>query len=250
MNQETERKNRIISGIGTTIICIGILLIFWFYNFHYELPVPPPEAGEVMVSLGEPDAGGPEEVPIEADSKPSVPTFSEPDPVEQTNDEDAVATKKTTETKKQPDKTTDKPKEEDNLLNDLLKGKKTQKPSNSGEGDKPGSQGDPNGKVGGDPNGGTSGTTGKGGTGVSHTFKGRVFKQGYSTKKCNEEGKVILDVILLADGRIRYDGVNPASSGSTCLEGVAIDFLKSSSFNSSDANVSVEGTITFIFKLK
>lgn len=247
MNEETERKNRVISGIATALICIGMFLIFWFYNFHYELEVPPPESGEVMVSLGEPDAGGPEEVPVEAESKPSVPTMSEPEAVEQTKDPDAVATKKSAETPKPQAKPAEKP-QEDDLLKSLQKGKANQKPANSGEGTKPGSQGDPNGTQGGDPKG-TVGGTGKS-TGVNHSFKGRVFRQGSSNKRCNEEGKVILDVILMPDGRIRYDGINPASSGSTCLEGVAIDYLKSSSFNASDNPVSVEGTITFIFKLK
>ncbi len=244
MNQETERKNRIISGISTALICIGLFLIFWFYNFHYELPVPPPEGGEVAVSLGEPDAGGPEEVPVEAESKPSVPTMSEPEPVEQTADPDAVATKKTSETKTKP-KEPEKPVEDD-LLKSLQKGKANQKPASSGDGTKTGAQGDPKGTEGGDPKGTVGGT----GTSTRHTFTGRTFRQGSSNKRCNDEGKVILDVILMPDGKIKYDGINPASSGSSCLESVAIDYLRSSSFNASDNPVSIEGTITFIFKLK
>jgi TonB family protein len=242
MSQETERKDKITSGILTTVISIGLFLFIWFYNFNFELPPEIMEEGAVAISLGEPDAGGPEAVPVDAFSKPSVPQMSEPEPVEQTIDPEAVATKKTIETKKKKEE----PKEVDDLLNQLNKGKQNQKPANSGGGDKPGTQGDPDGVNGGDPNG----TVNSNGTSVSSTFKGRVFRRGSTSKKCNQEGKVILDVILMPDGKIKFESINPASTGSSCLDAMAIDYLRSSSFNASNNPVSVEGTITFTFKLK
>ena len=251
MNPETERKNRLISAISTALICIGMFLIFWFYNFHYELELPiEPEQGAVAVSLGEPDNGGPEMVPISAESKPSVPTMSQPEAYEQTNDEEAVATKKSTDVKgKQQTTPTEKPKETDDLLNQMIKGKSNQKPQNAGDGDKTGPQGDPKAKNGSDPNGQLDAKGGNG-TGTTHSFSGRNFRLGSGKNTCNEEGKVILEVTLLPDGHIKFDNVSPKSQASTCLENVAIYYLKSSSFNAAATPISVEGTITFNFKLK
>jgi hypothetical protein len=121
MNPETERKHKTISGILTTVICILLLLLFWFYNFNFELP-PVQEAGTVAVNLGDPDAGGPSEIPVEAESKPSVPTIPSQEAYEQTPDPDAVATKKTADTKnKKTDAADEKKKVEDELLNSFLR---------------------------------------------------------------------------------------------------------------------------------
>ncbi len=244
--EEEEKKNRVISGVSTSVLCILMFFLFWLYNFHFELP-PPVEESSVAVSLGQPDAGGPEEIPVEAESAPSVPSIPAPDAYEQTVDPDAVAAKKSNEIKK--DKPVDKP-QEDDLLKTLNKGKANQKPVNAGDGDKPGAQGDPNGTPGGDPKGTLGGTGTGSGPGVSTSFKGRTFKLGVGKNNCNQEGKVVLEVTLMQDGSIRYDGVSPSSLGSDCLEKVAINYLRSSSFNASQNPISVEGTITFNFKLK
>ena len=180
---------------------------------------------------------------------PIEPSSSEAD--EQTNDPDAVETKKSIETKGQSQTTpTDKPKPVvDDALAALNKGKSTQRQQNSGDGDKLGPQGDPRGVNGGDPKGQVGGTGG-GGTGTTHSFSGRSFRLGSGKNNCNEEGKVVLEVTLLPDGRIRYDNISPLSRASDCLENVAINYLKSSSFNAAANPISVEGTITFTFKLK
>ena len=206
------------------------------------------DKGSVAVSLGDPNNGGPEEVPIVAESAPSVPKLSMPESYEQTNDQDAVAQKsspeKTAQTPQNPNQT---PKEDD-LLSSLKSGKQNQKASAAGDGPNFGAQGDPNGKQGGDPHGTLAG--GNGGIGTSHSFGVRKFYLGNGKNNCNEEGKVILEVTLMPNGSIRYDNVSPRSSGSDCLEKVAINYLRSSSFNAADNPVSVEGTITFTFKLK
>jgi|GEM_PF-1757757 TonB family protein len=249
MTPEIERRHRIISGIATSIICILLLLIFWFYNFHYELAPVINDKGAVAVSLGDPNNGGPELVPIQAESAPSVPKLNMPESYEQTQDADAVAQKsspeKTTNTPQNPNQTP----QEDDLLSSLKTGKKNQKASASGDGPNFGAQGDPNGKQGGDPHG-TLGGTGGGGIGTSHSFGVRKFYLGSGKNNCNEEGKVILEVTLMPDGRIRFDNVSPRSNGSDCLEKVAINYLRSSSFNAAENPISVEGTITFTFKLR
>ena len=252
MDLKNEKKNKFISGTSTALICFGMFLIFWLYNFHYELEVPKePDLGAVAVSLGEPDNGGPELIPISAESEASsasTPASAEAD--EQTTDADAVATKKASETKGKSQATpTEKPKEKDDLLNSMIKGKSTQKQQNSGDGDNLGPQGDPKGVNGGDPKGQVGGTGG-GGTGTTHSFSGRSFRLGNGKNTCNEEGKVVLEVTLLPDGKIRYDNISPLSRASDCLENVAINYLRSSSFNAANNPVSVEGTITFTFKLK
>lgn len=253
MDLKNEKKNKFISGTSTALICFGMFLIFWLYNFHYELEVPKePDLGAVAVSLGEPDNGGPELIPISAESEASsasTPASAEAD--EQTTDADAVATKKASETKGKSQATpTDKPKPVDDALAALNRGKSTQKQQNSGDGDKLGPQGDPKGVNGGDPKGQVGGTGGSGGTGTTHSFSGRSFRLGNGKNTCNEEGKVVLEVTLLPDGKIRYDNISPLSRASDCLENVAINYLRSSSFNAANNPVSVEGTITFTFKLK
>ncbi len=241
MTPEIERQHRIISGISTSIICVLLLLVFWFYNFHYELAPVINDKGAVAVSLGDPNNGGPEEVPIQAESAPSVPKLNMPESYEQTQDEAAVAQKNN------PEKNNNTP-QEDNPLDQLKDGKKNQKAAASGPGPDFGSQGEPNGKQGGDPRGTAAGTGG--GIGASHSFGDRKFYLGSGKNNCNEEGKVILEVTLMPDGKIRFDNVFPGSHSSECLAKVAINYLKSSSFNAAENPISVEGTITFTFKLK
>jgi TonB family protein len=252
MDLKTNQKNKFISGISTAIICMGMFLIFWLYNFHYELEKPiEPEDGAVAVSLGEPDNGGPDLIPISAESEASSASSPQSaDANEQTIDQDAVATKKASETKGQSQAApTDKPKPVDDALAALNRGKSTQKQQNAGDGDKLGPQGDPKGVNGGDPKGQVGGT-GSGPTGTTHSFSGRNFRLGSGKNNCNEEGKVVLEVTLLPDGRIRYDNVSPLSRASSCLENVAVNYIRSSSFNAATNPISVEGTITFTFKLK
>ena len=248
MTPEIERRHRIISGIATSIICILLLLIFWFYNFHYELAPVINDKGAVAVSLGDPNNGGPEEVPIQAESAPSVPKLNMPESYEQTQDEAAVAQKNNPEKNNNTPQNPNQTPQEDDALNQLNKGKKNQKAAASGDGPNFGAQGDPNGKQGGDPRGTAAGTGG--GIGASHSFGVRKFYLGSGKNNCNEAGKVILDVTLMPDGKIRDITVSPLSNSSPCLEEVAKNYLKSSSFNAAENPISVEGTITFTFKLK
>jgi outer membrane biosynthesis protein TonB len=259
MNQATERKHQRISGIITTVISILLLLFMWFYTFNVELP-DLSEDGAVAVAYGDPDAGGPSEVPVEAESAPSASQPKVDESVEQTNDPDAVATKETKETKKKTEtKETPKetPKEEpkDDALDQLLKGKKNQTKTNSGDGTKTGTKGDPKGT--GDNNKGGDGTgtsskgtgPGAGSGGFSHSFGNRTFSAGKTNINCGKAGKVVLEVSLKPDGTIIYEGVSPESNANNCLEEAARDILKKSRFASSSNPLVVNGKITFIFKL-
>ncbi len=252
MDLKNEKKNKFISGTSTAVICFGMFLIFWLYNFHYELDVPKePDLGAVAVSLGEPDNGGPELIPISAESEASSSSSeASAEADEQTTDPDAVVTKKSSDTKGQSQATpTEKPKPVDDALAALNRGKSNQKQQNSGDGDKLGPQGDPRGVNGGDPKGQVGGTGG-GGTKTSHTFTGRNFNQGSTSNSCNDAGKVVLEVTLLPNGTIRFDNISPLSRASDCLEKEAIKSLRTSSFNSSAKPDIVNGTITYVFILK
>src|SRR5690606_16393746 len=94
MREETVRKHKIISGINTTIICILLLLLFWFYNLEYEVE-PLIREAQVEVELL-PSGGGGGSSSSSSEEKTTVPKMSLPaKSTEQTNDEDAVAAKKT-----------------------------------------------------------------------------------------------------------------------------------------------------------
>lgn len=255
MNEAAEKKHRTISGIATSIIMVLLFLLLWMYNFNIELPEIS-EDGSVAVAYGEPDAGGPNEVPVEPETSASAPNTPSNEAYEQNDDPDAVATKKTNETKNKTQNTNTKPVEQpkDDALDNLLKGKKSQQKQTSGDGSNSGQQGDPNGK--GDSNkggdGGGTNTTGSGiggGGSVRHSFGSRKFIAGTTTENCNKQGKVVLDIIVKKDGSIIYDGVNPESNGGSCLEGVARKLLTKSKFAPTEQGFDVPGTITFIFKL-
>jgi outer membrane biosynthesis protein TonB len=244
-----ESKNKTISGISTAIICIIMILLFWLYKFHFESAPLVEEDSAVAVSLGDPNNGGPELVPIQAESAASSSQSTATESVEQTTDPDAVASKQSTDKPSNPNTSYAPTPKEDDLLNSLKNGKKNQQGAAAGDGPNFGAQGDPHGKQGGDPHG-TLGGSGNGGIGTSHSFGIRKFYLGSGKNNCNEEGKVILEVTLMPDGKIRFDNVSPKSNGSDCLEKVAINYLRSSSFNVADNPISIEGTITFTFKLR
>ncbi len=257
MNEATEKKHRTISGIATSIIMVLLFLLLWMYNFNIELPELS-EDGSVAVAYGDPDAGGPSEVPVEPETSAAAPNSPSNEAFEQNEDPDAVATKKTNETKNKTENTNTKPVEQpkDDALDNLLKGKKNQQKQNSGDGSKPGTQGAEDGK--GDSNkggaGGGGSSTGPGGGiggngSVKHSFGSRRFIAGTTNETCNKQGKVVLDIIVKKDGSIVYDGVNPESNGGSCLEGVARKLLSKSKFAPTDQGFDVPGTITFIFKL-
>jgi len=263
MNAATEKKNQRISGVLTIVITVLLFLLMFWYQFS-KTDLMLSEEGAVAVAYGDPDAGGPNDVPVEPSYTPPTPSKNEDNAQEQSNDEDAVATKKTEDTKKKiENKVTPKetPKEknpDDDLLKKAMEAKKNQQKQNSGDGSKSGTQGDPKGtgdnNKGGD--GGGTGTTGSGTDksgagkgGVTHSFKGRSFSAGTTSKNCNKQGKVVVDVILKPDGTIVYDGINPQSQSDNCLEEAAKEIIRKSRFNSSETTVSVEGTITINFKL-
>lgn len=256
MNQLTEQieiKNKRISGVSTSVIAAIVILFLILMQFKIE-PPPPDEEGGVAVSLGEPDAGGPEEVPVEAYQEPATPSFQPREAVEQTTDAEAVAVPKTPEETKKTE--TPKAPEEDDIIKSMRESAKNNqnKPANSGDGIKPGAQGAKNGVIGGDPKGtgGSGGGASQGiGTpgGTTHTFVGRKINAPVNTDECNDKGTVIIDVILRADGTVMPIGVNTSTkSSNTCLHNAAMKLAKKTTFSAQADAKNIQGTITFIFK--
>jgi len=261
LTEEIEVKNKRISGVTTTVVTGLIVLFLLLMQFTIEPPKPDEEGGGVAVSLGQPDAGGPESVPVEAYQPPVEPTFQPREQAqEQTTNEEAVAVPKTPKEVKNDVKTPTPPVEDDMLkrMRESAQNNKN-RPSNSGNGNNPGAQGAQNGIPGGDPNGRGNGPgTGDGpssgiGNGpnksVNHTFGNRKLNLANNTENCGEKGTVIVDVIVKADGSIIPTGINPSTkSPSRCLQDLAMKFVKNSRFAPSDVS-SADGTITIKFNL-
>lgn len=275
---EVEVKNRNISGVSTTVsIAILVLLMFLVTIKLPEKPKPLEEmGGGVAVSLGDPDAGGPNEVPVEAAyTPPSAPAFEEEAMTEQTHDEEAVAMPKTPD---KPKTTTTKPtntntptpptKTKEQLENEALQksmaDKAKKNAANGGNGPKTGVGGGPDGVNGGKSTGQGTGTNGSG------TDKGSGFEKGGGTKTgryatsikgrklnfqtsndedCNAEGSVIVDIMVKPDGTVKPLKISPASTNTNqCLNKLAMKIAGKSKFAASDNDVTVEGTITIYFE--
>ncbi|MES2618267.1 MAG: hypothetical protein V4613_10330 [Bacteroidota bacterium] len=259
--EEIEVKNKKISGLSTAVICT--LMVLGLLLMHFKVDAPEiDESGGVAVSLGDPEAGGPDEVPVEAYQPPTEPTFEPREAVEETTDPDAVAVPKSPEeVKKKPEVTKPVEPEEDDLIKKMRQKAQTSgTPANGGSGTKPGVGGSPDGVLGGKPDG-TGGTSnsGPGGPGVgdgvatksvSHTFGTRKMILATNTQNCGEGGTVKVDVIVKSDGSISVVGINPSTkSSSTCLHELAKKFVSKSKFAPSADGSSDEGTITIKFTL-
>lgn len=258
MNQLTEQieiKNKRISGVSTTVIVGIIIFILLLIQFKIDPPKPEEEGGGVTVSLGEPDAGGPEEVPVEAYQPPSAPTFQPREVNEQTVDPEAVAVPKSPKEVKKNE--TPKAPEEDELIRKMRENAQNNKnkPADAGTGTKPGPQGARDGVPGGDPNGKGGNGTGPGsgiGNGpvknTTHSFGNRKMYEPSNNENCGEKGTVIVDVVLKADGSVVPMQINPSTkSSNTCLQNLAMKLARKTKFAASTDNKNSEGTITFRF---
>ncbi len=280
---EVEVKNRNISGVSTTVaITILVLLMFLVSIKLPEKPKPIEEmGGGVAVSLGDPDAGGPNEVPVEASyTPPSAPAFEEEAMTEQTHEEDAVAMPKTpdkpktnttkptnTNTPTQPTKTKEQLEEEAMLKKMTDNAKKNA--ANGGNGTKTGVGGSPDGVKGGKPDGQGTGTDGKGpgkgsGNGEDGFGKSDKGKANYKTsiknrkitnfqysndEDCNAEGAVIVDIMVKPDGTVKPLKISASSTNTNqCLNKLALKIAGKSKFAAADNDVTVEGTITIYFE--
>ncbi len=245
-----EKENRFKSGITTTVIAIAVALLLWLYNINLEVPVPLPEAHEVEVAI-EPEmaGGGGGGSPNDAATVIPDQTSSEPArSVEETPDEKAVEQHKTPETpvEKPVDNSIEKMREQRKKAKEEEERKKKEGGGGKGDGD---GSGDGDGKGPGKGNG-TGGGIGDGtGPGIGHDIGGRSLRQGRTETDCHEAGKVVLEVMVLSNGKIIFQDVDPATTGSACLIRAAKEILRNSSFNEAANKPSTTGLITFNFRL-
>jgi hypothetical protein len=247
-----EKENRIKSGVTTTVIAICVALILWLYRINLEVPVPLPEAHEVEVAIEPAQGGGggggsPSDAPVD----PAPQVNETPRSVEETQDPDA-----TVEQVKTPDKPVVPPEPEVDPSIARMRANR-QKAQQEAEANKNKGTGKGTGEGSGEGSGkgpgkgsGDGGGIGSGhGPGVGHTFGGRSFRPGNTPTDCHEAGKVILEVMLLPNGKIIFQDVDPGTTGSDCLIRAAKEILKNSSFNEAANKPAGVGTITFNFRL-
>lgn len=278
--QKRERNNKIVAYTGTAIFHLLCLIGLW-YMILYP-PDPPLDGGGsgMAISLGEPDMGGPSEIPVE-----------EPAPVEPTPeeiiDETAVATqeteeapvvetpkeiKKPKEVKKETKPVKEKPVEEvvrkvDERAIFKKKTNNTSTSSGSGDGSIPGNEGSPDGS----PDGSLDGTGGNGGDGSgygtgngigngsgdgigSFDLKGRtVARKPKVEENSRETGRVVVSVVVDRTGKVIK--ATPGQKGTTTLSPVLLEKAKNGALETRfsakpDGPEEQYGSITFVFRFK
>jgi hypothetical protein len=206
---ENDRKGL----LGTILFHVLLILILLITGFGSVAPLESDNGG-VMVSFGEPDAGGGDVRP--AASQPEIasqPQSSDPNESVITSDDDApevVKQEKTPNKTKTKTTETTKPNEEvekqasiDPRLKailDKLKRDSENGGNGIGEGEKPGDKGRPDGQEGGDPDG-----TGKGnlGNGISYTLRGFDVSGSPNIKNNTQKtGTVVVEVCVNRQGKI------------------------------------------------
>jgi outer membrane biosynthesis protein TonB len=275
--KKEEQKSKLI-GYGTTAaIHAALFVLLWFAVLH--TPDPPLKYGgmELSMSLGEPDMGGPSDIPVE------TPTPVEPIPETQTEDqiitqdvEDVGSVAKKTEVVKKievtkptvkPTKPIEKPIEKPRVADErsLFKKKTTTNPSEGGRGD--GSVAGNEGRADGDPNGspdgngignglgGSGGGTGNtDGWGGSYVLAGRKLSERPNvTDNSKETGKVVVGITVDRTGKVIK--VQPGIKGTTNLSPVLLEKARQGAMQARfsakpDGPEEQYGTMTFVFKFK
>jgi len=248
-----ERKNKAIGYSITFVLHALLFLWLWFSILH--TPDPPLGFGgmELAMSLGEPDMGGPSEVPIEEPAQvqptPEPPVQEEQIVTQENEDDDIKVTAKPPVEQKKPQvtkpvekpKPIEKPVEKPRVADQrsLFKKSNTQQgEAGRGSGQIPGNQGDPNGSPDGSPdgnsdhgngNGGTGGGPGGDGTGGpnkgSFTLKGRnlVYRPDITTD-IKEPGTVVVAIVVNREGKVIR--ATPGQKGSTTANRAMLEEAK------------------------
>ncbi|MCC6818952.1 MAG: hypothetical protein IT245_08685 [Bacteroidia bacterium] len=251
IDQETERKNRTISGFSTTGFFILLALLLWLVKFEKPTKEELPEEYEIPVTLDDGPSGGgqgapADDVPMEA--APNVPKMSIPSATEQTNDATAVPVKKSS-TIPNPVNKID---EDQQLLNDMLNKKKNSTVSGKGgTGNDPFGTGNGTGEGNGDGPGSGPGPGGTGTGGPTHNLSGRrLLNVKKIVNDCNTQGTVKYNVVVQPDGSISSIETDPGYDDNTCLVNKGKAILRNANFDKTNANKIVTGQITINFKLQ
>lgn len=259
-----DKKNKLTSGVITLLIHAGILVLMMWLGL--KPPDPPWEEQGIMISLGEPDQGGPDQTPA-AEQPETEPQPEEQIPVEEeeniaTQDiEDAPVVKKTEDKKpsevKKPS-TEKKPevKEPERKADSraMFRGNRTNGDPNSqgtGDGDVPGNQGSPDGSENGSLDGRGQGTSGDG---FGYSLSGRKIKRLPDVQDNSKAtGKVVVTVTVDKNGRVVK--AEPGARGTTTTdpglwEKARQAALRTEFSTRADGATEQVGTMTFVFKYK
>ena len=222
---------------------------------------PPPEQG-ILINFGYDDQGSgqeqtkssvqkPQEVVKEKPVEESVQSRSDQEVLTQDSEDAAkVNSEKSESLKKEEVKEEPKPSEELSKANSKWKNKSDNKSSSDGITGKEGDQGDPNGSL--DSKSYTGGSGGNGfkliGLGGRNMVKPPIIKD-----ISQEEGKVIVDIIVDKNGKVLR--ANPGARGSTTTSAVLYKIAKeaalSTKFNTNpQAPEQQKGQIVFTFLVK
>lgn len=164
LRNENDRR-----GLIGTILVHSLLILLFIISAFAPSPVDDEEDGGVEVSIGEPDYGGPDEMPAtaEAQTQPESSPEQEENPV-LSQDEEAPevkqSVKKTTPKVTTPTETpkTEENKPQERTVNQRATFKKKTGSQGQGDGTQSGNQGRPDGSESGKPDGTGSGKSGSG----------------------------------------------------------------------------------------
>lgn len=235
---KTSRKNQTI-GLSISVVfhVLIILGLIWVVLMPPDPPLSSGEIAGVEVTLGDPDAGGPDETPAtesaeiapvppqpEETSEEAVLTGTEEDAPEIDTKED---NKKPVDKPNQVKKTTEPVKQQKVNENALFKGSRTNGDPSSqgrGDGDNDGNQGHPDGNQDSDI---LKGTPGNGGGGNGFGLKGRVIQSKPTlTLASKNPGKVVVTIYVDRNGHVTK--AEPGARGTTTTDKALWDFARQS----------------------
>jgi protein TonB len=247
--------------IGTSVICaVLILLMIFTFGFKEEPEMDSFEG--VEVAFGDPDYGGPEDIPEVSEQQEQQPPQEEnaenlvsqdDDNAEEMTSSDEPPVENPKEETKDP-----KPKTDQDITDLANKFKNRDKNSASGDGDKTGAQGEDDGE--GEANKGSNGTGDKGtgpdsdGVIKTHSLGGRkVVSPPKLMESYNSKGTIVVDILVSNTGKVLF--ANPGARGSKYTDTKLLVIAKKLALRTkfdADPNgpETVEGTITFELKLK
>lgn len=166
MNLRNENDRR---GLLGTILVHSLLILLFIISAFAPKPVEDEEDGGVEVSIGEPDYGGPDEMPAptEEQSEPESSPEEDENPVLSQDEEAPEVKQAKKKAKPKVTKPTETPKTEENkpqerTVNQRATFKKKTGSQGQGDGTKTGNQGQPDGSETGKPDGTGTGTSGGG----------------------------------------------------------------------------------------
>jgi protein TonB len=272
--KKEEQKNKWIGYGVTTTIHVLLLILLWFSALH--TPDPPLKYGgmELSMALGEPDMGGPNDVPAETPAPVEPIPENQPDQQEQVVTQDAedipvtaknTETPKKTDVKKPVDKPIEKPVDKPRVADQrslFKKNTNTTAEGGRGSGEIAGNEGredgDPNGSPDGnghgDGLGGSGGGTGNGeGMGGFYLAGRTLAAKPTVTDNSKETGRVVVAITVDRTGKVIK--AVPGAKGTTNLSPVLLEKAKQGALQAKfspkpDGQPEQFGTITFEFKFK